>query len=356
MAEISWPQVILALTSGVDLRPEQASWALEEIMEGRASEAQVAGFLVGMRAKGASGKELNALVDVMLSHAVAVDVEQPVLDVVGTGGDQAGTVNISTMAAIVCAAAGARVVKHGNRAASSACGSADVLESLGVAIELPAVAVAMCVRKVGIGFCYAPVYHPAMRHVAPVRRELGVPTVFNILGPLANPARPKAQLIGCADAKLAPVMAEALARRGVRALVVRGNDGMDEITTAGVTSTWWADEGAVGEGLIDAAAFGLARPDPGALKGGDPGENAEIAWRVLDGGSSGRLASIRDAVAINAAAALTVLEEQFIEVGEPLPCRIAANLPRAREVMESGAAGEVLRRWIEVSRDLARLT
>lgn len=347
---------MLTLTANGDLTVDQATGAMEEIMEGRAAEAQIAGFLVGLRAKGESSAELHALVDVMLRHAVPVEVEQPVLDVVGTGGDQAGTVNISTMAAIVCAAAGARVVKHGNRAASSRCGSADVLEQLGVAIELPAVGVAMCVREVGIGFCFAPVFHPAMRHVAPVRRVLGIPTVFNIMGPLANPARPAAQLVGCADVALAPVMARALARRGGRALVVRGNDGLDEITTAGVTSLWWAEQGEVGEGLIDAAAFGLARPAPDGLRGGDPSENADIARRVLDGGTSGRLGQVRDAVAINAAAALATLDQGFLSGDRPLPAAIAANLPRAVEAMESGAAGEVLRRWAEVSRSLANLT
>ncbi len=356
MSAFSWREVLLALTGNDDLTVGQATGAMEELMEGRATEAQIAGFLVGLSAKGESSAELHALVDVMLRHAVPVKVDQPVLDVVGTGGDQAGTVNISTMAAIVCAAAGARVVKHGNRAASSRCGSADVLEQLGVAIELPAVGVAMCVREVGIGFCFAPVFHPAMRHVAPVRRQLGIPTVFNVMGPLANPARPQAQLVGCADATIAPVMARTLARRGVRALVVRGNDGLDEITTAGVTSLWWADGGEVGEGLIDAAAFGLARPEPDGLRGGDPAENADIARRVLDGGSSGRLGQVRDAVAINAAAALATLDEGFASGGRPLPTAIAANLPRAVEAMESGAAGDVLRRWVEASRSLANLT
>jgi anthranilate phosphoribosyltransferase len=210
----TWPDLLTALLAGTDLTRDQATWAMDQIMSGDATTAQVAGLVVALRAKGESADEVAGLVDAMLAHAVRVPLTVPALDVVGTGGDRAHTVNISTMAALVAAAAGAPVVKHGNRAASSQTGTADVLERLGVPLSLPPDAVLACVADAGIGFCFAAAYHPAMRHAAAPRRELGVPTVFNVLGPLANPAQPAAALIGCADARLAPVLAAVLAARG----------------------------------------------------------------------------------------------------------------------------------------------
>lgn len=359
MTSNSWSATISQLLAGDDLSVQQAEWAMDEIMRGEATDAQVAAFVVALRAKGETGAEVAGLVNAMSRHSRRVVVEQPVLDVVGTGGDQLHTVNISTMAAIVCAAVGARVVKHGNRAASSSCGSADLLAELGVAIELGPEQVAESVAEVGIGFCFAPVFHPAMRHAAPVRRELGIPTVFNILGPLANPAQPSAQLVGCAEARLAPVMAAALSRRPGAALVVRGRDGLDEVTTTGETDLWDVRDGDVVQRSISAAALGIEEPGPGALRGGDAAANAEVTRMVFSGSRSGPFGAVADAVALNAAAALATLARV---PGSPFACtadavvgRIAELLPAARAAIDSGAAAEVLDRWVEVSGRLARL-
>ena len=253
---------------------------MDQVMSGEASPAQVAGFVVALRAKGETAPEIAGLATAMLAHARPVDVPGPVVDIVGTGGDGAHTVNISTMAAVVMAAAGARVVKHGGRAASSQSGSVDVLEALGVPVDLGPDAVARCVAEVGIGFCFAQVFHPAMRHAGPVRGQLGVPTAFNLLGPLTNPARPGAALIGCADVRFAPILAEVLAARGDRAVVVRGDDGLDEVTTATTTTVWHAGPGGVRVETLDPTALGVPVSGPGALRGGDAAHNA-------DGGARG---------------------------------------------------------------------
>lgn len=339
-------------------------------MDGQATDAQVAAFTFGMRAKGETAAEVSGLVAGMLDHAVELHIPGPTLDVVGTGGDGSRSVNISTMAAIVCAAAGARVVKHGNRAASSACGSADVLAELGVAVSLGAGAVAECVAVVGIGFCFAPTFHPAMRHVATVRRELGIPTVFNILGPLANPARPTAQLVGCADARFAPIMGDVLAERGTSALLVRGRDGLDEVTVFGPTDVWDATGSRIGthprgrlrRDVIDAGRLGVAPPATNALVGGDAAFNAGIARQLF--GDSTSLAAIRDAVALNAGAALVAWEAAVERAGsstgtaerladQPVHERLERVLPRAYEALDSGAAGALLNRWVQVSQRLA---
>ena len=234
----AWPDLIAALIAGSDLSASETSWAMGQMMQGEATPAQIAAFVVALSAKGETADEVSGFVEQMLEHAVPLEVAGPTLDVVGTGGDRAHTVNISTMSALVAAAAGARVVKHGNRAASSQSGSADVLEELGVVIDLPADGVIKCIDMIGIGFCFAPVFHPAMRYAGGPRREIGVPTVFNILGPLANPARPTAQLVGCANLRLAPVMAYVLSDHGTNALVVRGIDGIDEVTVFDDTEVW----------------------------------------------------------------------------------------------------------------------
>jgi anthranilate phosphoribosyltransferase len=234
----SWPALLGQLITGTDLDAPDTTWAMNQVMSGAATQAQIAAFVVALRAKGETSAEIAGLAEGMLLHTCRVHIPQRTVDVVGTGGDQARTVNISTMAALVTAAAGAPVVKHGNRAASSQCGAADVLEALGVVIDLGPEQVARCVAEAGIGFCFAPLFHPAMRHAAAVRSEIGIPTAFNFLGPLTNPAQPDAALVGCADLRMAPVMAQVLAERGVSALVVRGDDGLDEITTTTTTSVW----------------------------------------------------------------------------------------------------------------------
>lgn len=354
MADATWSAVLTRLTAGEDLDPEQASWAMSAILSGDASPAQIAAFATGLRAKGETAAEVSALVDIMLDHARRVDLPgtEAVLDVVGTGGDHAHTVNISTMAALVCAAAGATVVKHGNRAASSSTGTADVLEELGVVVDLEPDGVVRTVTEVGIGFCFAPVHHPAMRHAAAPRRELGIPTVFNILGPLTNPAGAHAALIGCASLPLAPVMASVLHRRGVKALIVRGEDGLDEVSIATATRVWDATGPTVTESVVDAADWGIPRAPTSALRGGDRVVNADLLRRALSGApDTAEVDAIREAVVANAAAALVAwgAARSAGPVGDA-GTRIRGQVPRAREVLASGRALAVLDAWIEASR------
>lgn len=331
---------------------------MAQVMSGDATPVQVAGFVVALRAKGETAPELLGLVSAMLRAAVRFEVPVPALDVVGTGGDRAHTVNISTMSALVAAGAGVPVVKHGNRAASSKTGTADVLEALGVVIALEPDAVRRCTLETGIGFCFAAAYHPAMRHAAVPRRELGVPTVFNVLGPLANPAQPPAALIGCADARIAPTLAEVLFARGTRALVVRGQDGLDEITTAAPTSVWDVTGDSIRQVVLDTADLGLPRPAEGALRGDDAEFNARVVRAVLGGSTEGNHAAVRDAVLVNSAAALVA----FDAVGGagtyggpevPLLDRVAGALPVAVASIDSGAALTVLDRWAALSTALA---
>src|SRR3954452_15787410 len=279
----SWPVLLTALMSGAELAADDTAWAMDEIMAGNATPAQLAAFAVLLRAKGETPQELAGLVRTMLDRAAPLTVEGRAVDVVGTGADRAHTVNISTMAALVVAGSGRRVVKHGNRAASSACGAADVLEELGVAIDLPSAGVVRTVNEVGIGFCFAPVFHSGMRHAGPTRGELAVPTVFNFLGPLTNPARVTAAAIGCADLRMAPVMAAVLADRGDTALVFRGDDGLDELTTTTTSSLWVVSPGRVVEAAVDPVAVGIEPVPPQALRGGDPVVNAAVVREVVAG-------------------------------------------------------------------------
>lgn len=341
----SWPTVLGALLSATDLDHAQATWAMGQIMDGEASPAQVAAFAVALRAKGEAPQEVSALVDVMLARSRRVEVSGPVVDTCGTGGDRAHTVNISTMAALVVAGAGLRVVKHGNRAASSACGSADVLEALGVVIDLEPSAAARCAEEAGITFCFAPVFHPALRHAAVPRREIGVATVFNFLGPLCNPARPSAQAVGVFDARMARVMAEVFAARGTSALVFRGDDGLDELTTSTTSRVWEVRGGSVAESVLDPAALGLRPAAADALRGGDAATNADVVRRFVAGEPGG----VRDAVLLNAAAGLVAASQGSAGA---LPDRLAAALARAGEVVDSGAASAVLDRWVATSQAL----
>ena len=340
----SWPALLTRLLAGVDLGAEDTGWAMDQVMSGAATPAQVAGFVVALRAKGETAAELGGLAAAMLAHARPVSVDVRAVDVVGTGGDRAHTVNISTMAALVTAAAGAPVVKHGNRAASSQCGTADVLEALGVAIDLGPDEVATCVEELGIGFCFAPVFHPAMRHAAAPRREIGVPTAFNFLGPLTNPARPLAALIGCADERMAGVMAEVLAARGASALLVRGDDGLDEITTTTTTTVWVVAGGAVRHMSLDPAELGVAAARPEDLRGGNAAHNADVVRRLL----AGEPGPVRDAVLLNAAAALAA----HTGLTGDLLADLRAGSERATRAVDSGAAGELLSRWVRRSTEL----
>ncbi|HVX43654.1 MAG TPA: anthranilate phosphoribosyltransferase, partial [Mycobacteriales bacterium] len=298
--------------------------------------AQVAGFAVALRAKGVSPDELSGMASAMLDHAEPITVPGRAVDLVGTGGDGAHTVNISTMGAVVAAGAGAHVVKHGNRAASSSCGAADLLEELGVRVDLLGDAVARCVAEAGIGFCFAPRFHPALRHAAGPRRELGVPTPFNFLGPVTNPAQPPAMAVGCADARMAGVIAQVLADRGSAGLVFRGDDGLDELTVAATSKVWWVRDGQVEAGSIDPVELGIPRSALDALKGGDAAYNAKIAHAVF----AGERGPVRDAVLLNAAAAIAAYD------GQPDPAGLRAGLARAAESIDSGAAASVLQRWV----------
>lgn len=334
----SWPEVLSALVAREDLTAEQTAWVMGEILEGEATPAQIAGFAVALRAKGETIDEVIGLVEAMYARATPISVPGRLLDVVGTGGDRSMSVNISTMAAIVAAGAGARVVKHGNRSASSKSGSADVLEALGIRLDLPADRVAAVAADAGITFCFAAAFHPALRHAAVPRRELGIGTTFNFLGPLANPTRPAAQAIGCADARMAPVMAGVFARRGVDAWVFRGDDGLDELTTTTTSSLWTVHDGRVTEASLDPARLGLATAEPDALRGGDTAYNAGVVRRLLDGEQG----AVRDAVLLNAAGALAVYDAP----GAPVEDALAAGLERAREAVDSGAAKAALDRWV----------
>jgi anthranilate phosphoribosyltransferase len=351
-ARTTWPALLSALIAGEHLTADETAWAMNQIMSGSATSAQIAGFAVAMRAKGETVAEVTGLARTMLERATPLSVAGPVVDVVGTGGDRAHTVNVSTMAAIVAAAAGARVVKHGNRAASSSCGAADVLEHLGIVLDLAPADTARVAVEAGIAFCFAPVYHPALRFVGPTRKELGVPTIFNFLGPLTNPARPAAQAIGIFDAAMLPVIAGVFAERGVSALVFRGDDGLDELTIATTSTVWVVRQGALEQIVFDPAVLGIPRAAPDALRGGDVVFNAQ-AVRDLVGGKTG---PVRDAVLLNAAAALVAFDGagagEGDGAGDDLNAAMAVGYERATRAVDSGAAAETLDRWIEISREL----
>jgi anthranilate phosphoribosyltransferase len=329
--------------AGEHLGREQTEWAMSAIMAGEASDAQIAGFLVALRAKGETVEELTGLVDAMVAHARPIDIPGEKLDIVGTGGDRQNTVNISSMAALVCAGAGARIVKHGNRAASSSSGSADVIEALGVRLDLPVERVAQTAVDAGITFCFAQVFHPSMRYAGAVRAELGVATAFNFMGPMTNPANPTASAIGVADPRLAPLIAGVLATRGRRALVFRGEDGLDELTTTGTSAVWEVRDGRVTESVIDPLDLGIPRATLDDLRGGDAKANAEVVRRVL----AGDRGPVRDAVVLNAAAALVALDDS---AEGSLQDRLAKALVRADESIDSGAAAAALDRWVKATR------
>ncbi len=337
----SWPDVLGALVGGHDLSEGQAGWAMGEILGGDATPTQIAGFAVALRAKGETIEEVTGLAEAMLGAANTIHVPGRLLDVVGTGGDRSMSVNISTMAAIVAAGAGVTVVKHGNRSASSQAGSADVLEVLGVRLDLPPARVGEVATEAGITFCFSAAFHPAMRFAAVPRRELGIATTFNILGPLTNPARPAAQAIGCADPRLAPVMAGVFAGRGVDAWVFRGDDGLDELTTTTTSSVWTVRAGQVAQESLDPASLDIRPATAADLRGGDAEHNAGVVRRVLDGEHG----PVRDAVLLNAAAALAVHEAGEGDLTE----RVAAGLARARESVDSGAAAALLQRWVSAT-------
>lgn len=351
MTAMNWPDILHKLAAGHDLDADATAAVMATIVAGEATDAQIAAFAMALKCKGETAAEVRGLVAGLLEVAVPLEIEAPALDIVGTGGDQHHSVNLSTISSLIAAGAGATVVKHGNRAASSRCGSADVLEYLGVAIDMPAPAVAACVEQIGIGFCFAPIFHPAFRFAGPARKQMGIPTVFNILGPLANPAQPQASLIGAADLRLAPVMAEVFQAAQRRAIVVRGLDGLDEFTVNADNQVWDVSTGAeILELQLSAADVALDTGPISDLRGGDIATNAAVVTEILAGNTHGALATVRAAALFNAAAALVVYDQAcdgdvFGFVGDTLPVRISQALTVATESVDSGAAALKLQAW-----------
>ncbi len=341
MSSFDWPGVLNPLMTGADLTREQAHAAMREIMGGEATEAQIAAFIVSLRAKGETAEEMTGLVDAMYEAALTVEIGEPVVDVVGTGGDGAGTFNISTTAALVVAGAGAKVAKHGNRAASSKTGSADLLEALGFDLELPPEATVQMVKETGFGFFFAPRYHPAMRFAGPVRSQLGVRTVFNFLGPLCNPAGADRMSVGASDPRMAALMIEVLRNRGSSAaFVFYGEDGLDELTTTGPSYIYRLRKGEITHAEWTPEDFGVERATADDLRGGDAAENLAITRAVL-GGEAG---AARDIVLVNATPAIVAagLAEGF-----------AGAMVLAAQSIDSGAARGVLERASALSKDLS---
>ena len=346
MSSLDWAGIIAKVENGLDLSPLEAQSVMREVLEDRADKELLKSFLIALKNKGETPEEVGALVAQMYQFCAPITINERAVDTVGTGGDGAHTINISTTAAIIAAAAGSRVVKHGNRAASSKSGAGDLLEALGVAINLDGAKVAQTVSELGIGFCFAPIFHPAMRFAAPARKELATATVFNILGPLANPAKPKAAAIGVANDRMHLVMAQVLAERGVEGFVFRGDDGLDEITLATTTSVLTIGNGEISSDRIDAKDFSLANAPISALVGGDAQENARITKAIF----TGERGAPRDAVLLNAAAAIAAFDGEFeLSIHE----RLSKSLKKATESVDSGKANSLLGEWVLLSNKLA---
>jgi anthranilate phosphoribosyltransferase len=339
---ISWSEIFACLKNKTDLTSAQSLWAMNTVMDGKASNDEIKELLLGLKEKGESPSEITSFVESMLEHSVKLDILNDAVDTCGTGGDSLGTVNISTAAALVVAGCGIPVVKHGNRAASSKSGSADVLEALGVLTSMNPTQVKESFQKCGITFCFAPTFHPAMKHVGPVRKELGVATVFNILGPLANPAQPKAQVVGVANLKMAPIIAQVLANRKTSAFVVRGQDGLDEISIDGPTQIWDVRSGEVKEFEFDAKELGIPKAGVEKLAGGDATLNAQLIRKALSENGSG---PIQDAICVNAAASIVAYEN----LGGDFFTQMQLAFARAKGSVESGASLQVLNSWANYS-------
>ena len=333
------------MQSGLDLETQDVQWCMNEILTGNANLEVIKEFLLALKSKGETSEEVGALVAQMYQHCAPITINERAVDTVGTGGDGAHTINISTTAAIIAAAAGVKVIKHGNRAASSKSGSADLLEALGINIDLDGTGVKKTFSELGIGFCFAPVFHPAMRFAAPARKELGTPTVFNILGPMANPAKPKAAAIGVANERMHLVLAEVLSARGVDGFVFRGDDGLDEITLATTTSVLSIGTEEITSGLLDPEEFGISKAPISALVGGDGAENARITRGIFNGEKGAH----RDACILNAAAAIAAFEGKS---EESLHQRISDGVKAANNAIDSGAANELVVKWAELTQRL----
>lgn len=343
----TWPDVLTTLINDENLDADAARWAMSQVLAGEATPAQMSAFLVALRVKGESVIEIDSLSQAMLDAATPITVDTNAVDIVGSGGDRANTVNVSTMAAIVAAAAGARVVKHGNRANSSMCGTADCLEELGLVLDVAPEHQQEVLERTGLVFLYAPMYHTALRHIGPVRRELAIQTTMNFLGPLANPARPDAQALGMANRRVADLVAGVIARRGNRGLVFHGTDGLDELTTTGPSDMWVVRGGQVVETTFDPGAIGIRPAAPADLVGGDRAFNAQVVRDTL----GGRRGPVRDIVVLNAAAAILAFDGP--DLNEPVADQIADRLSLANAAIDDGLAARLLDEWMAVNRELA---
>jgi len=342
---MTWELIHKSLSDKSDLTKDQITWAMSQILEGKASNDEIKQFLTGLKSKGESAPEVEALVAQMYSYSAPINITERSVDTVGTGGDGANTINISTAAAIVTNAAGARVVKHGNRAASSKSGSADLLEALGIKIDLTGAEVEQTVYKIGIGFCFAPIFHSSMKHAAAARKELGVPTVFNILGPLANPAKPIACAIGVAREELLPLMAQVLLDQGKEGFVFRGDDGLDEVSLSTTTQVIQISDGELTQSVFNPAELGIPSAPITALAGGDATYNAEMTMKIF----SGAKGPMRDAVALNAAFAIAAFKADF---NLPLQTQIANGFVLANKAIDSGAALSIVKKWAQLTNEI----
>lgn len=342
---MTWELIHKSLSDKSDLTKDQITWAMSQILEGKASNDEIKQFLTGLKSKGESAPEVEALVAQMYSYSAPINITERSVDTVGTGGDGANTINISTAAAIVTNAAGARVVKHGNRAASSKSGSADLLEALGIKIDLTGAEVEQTVYKIGIGFCFAPIFHSSMKHAAAARKELGVPTVFNILGPLANPAKPIACAIGVAREDLLPLMAQVLLDQGKEGFVFRGDDGLDEVSLSTTTQVIQISDGELTQSVFNPAELGIPSAPITALAGGDATYNAEMTMKIF----SGTKGPMRDAVALNAAFAIAAFKADF---NLPLQTQIANGFVLANKAIDSGAALSIVKKWAQLTNEI----
>ena len=351
-SQTNWISILEDLAARTDLTREQSSWALSEIMAGKAPEAEVSDFLLALRSKGETVQELAGLVDTMLENSLTLETGNDALDIVGTGGDMIGTVNISTMASILAASAGVPVLKHGSRSASGKTGSSEMLAELGINLELSPDRVAQVFKETGITFFFALVFHPAMRHVAPIRKKLGVPTTFNFLGPLANPAQPLATSLGVANEQIAPLMAQELAQRGRFGLVSRGNDGLDELTTTTFSHIWEVSPDQVTAWELDPTRFGMKKATLEQLIGGDAPYNAQIARDLFTGMTNGNLGSVRDIVILNAAGGVVAYQAAKNPelVGSELIDRFEAAIEHVTVALESGRAHAKLEQWVQASK------
>lgn len=348
---LTWSDVLTSLLERRDLSVWESTWAMRQIMQGNVTEAQLAGFLVALRAKGETIDEIVGFRDAILEAAVPLPVSPDVLDIVGTGGDRVGTVNVSTTAAIIIGATGVPVVKHGNRAASSASGSSDVLGALGLELSLDPAAVASILDRTGITFAWAGAFHPGFKHAGSVRAELGVPTVFNMLGPLCNPARAEANAVGVAQIERVPLITGVFRNRGATALVFRGDDGLDELTTTGHSRIWEVTRGDIHEHDLDPRDLDIPIADLADLIGGSPQHNAEVLRRTL----AGETGAVRDIVLLNAAAGIVAFElsQDAMQVQRPILERLREGYDKASAAVDDGRALAKLDQWISVSRELA---